>query len=218
MLKKTVLSALLLGAAVFAAQPAGAAPWRHGGAFHHAHSAFHHDFRHFTPIEHRNWIGGGWHHQWWHGRYGWWWGVGGAFYWYPAPVYSYPAEVSSTYYDNEDYDDGDQGGNDQGGGYDQGGPGQGGYQGGPDQGYQGGPGERGGGGYGTWDHCAKPDGYSPYVKTCRSGWEAVPAQPNDMGGPQGGQGGYGPQGGPGPDQGQQQGQYDDGQRPPPPPR
>jgi len=200
MLKKTVLSALLLGAAVFAAQPAGAAPWRHSGFHPHARFAFHHDFRHFSPIEHRTWVGGRWHHQWWHGRYGWWWGVGGAFYWYPGPVYPYPAEVSSTYYDDEDYDDGDQGG--QGG------------QGGPDQGYQGGPGDQGGGGYGTWYHCSSPDGYYPYVKSCRNGWEAVPAQPNDMGGP-------GPQqGGPGPDQGPPpNGPYGNGdQNPPPPPR
>ncbi len=37
MLKKTVLSALLLGAAVFAASPSQAAPWRHPGF--HAHLA-----------------------------------------------------------------------------------------------------------------------------------------------------------------------------------
>src|ERR1700744_880496 len=99
MLKKTLLSALLLGATVFAVQPAAAAPWRHP-AWHGAHArfAFHHDFRHFTPIEHRAWLGGHWHHQWYHGRYGWWWGVGGSLYWYPEPVYPYPAEVSSTYY------------------------------------------------------------------------------------------------------------------------
>jgi hypothetical protein len=209
MLKKTLLSALLLGAAAFAVQPAGAAPWRH--PFSHAHFAFHHDFRHFTPLEHRNWIGGNWHHMWWHGRYGWWWGVGGSFYWYPGPVYPYPAEVSSTYYDDDGYDDGydDQGG--PSGGY-QGGPG-GGYQGGPDQGYQGGPGDQGGGGYGTWYHCASPEGYYPYVKSCRKGWEAVPAQPNDMGGPQQGGQGYGPQGGP--DYGPQGGPGPDDQGPPP---
>jgi len=28
-----------------------------------------------------------------------------------------------------------------------------------------------------WYHCAKPDGYYPYVKACPSGWQRVPAQP-----------------------------------------
>ncbi len=112
MLKKTVLSALLLGAAVFAVhrRRRPQAGWRHPGFHPHARFVFRHDFRHFSPIEHNRWVGGGWHHMRWHGRFGWWWGVGGAFYWYPAPVYPYPAEVSSTYYD----DDGD----DNGGGYD----------------------------------------------------------------------------------------------------
>jgi len=28
-----------------------------------------------------------------------------------------------------------------------------------------------------WYHCGKPNGYYPYVKTCPSGWQRVPAQP-----------------------------------------
>lgn len=199
-MKKTLFSALLLGAAVFAASPSEARPdgWHHPHVAIRAHApiraharfAFHHDFRHFSPVEHSRWAGGRWHHRWWHGHYGWWWGVGGSFYFYPAPVYPYPSEVSGTSYDDDsDYDDsGDQGG----GGYDNAGPG--------DQ----------GGGYGTWYHCSNPDGYYPYIKNCRSGWESVPAQPNDMQG--------GPQGGPGPDDNGPPpgGQYDD-QAPPPPP-
>ncbi|HWA90138.1 MAG TPA: hypothetical protein VG889_08905 [Rhizomicrobium sp.] len=210
-MKKAILSALLAGAAVFSAAPSEARPIDHPHAtFHarvgvhpraairpHARFVFRHDFRHFTPAEHRWWRGGRWHHMWWHGRYGWWWGVGGAFYWYPAPVYPYPYEVSPTYYD-DDYDGGyddeagpdDQGGyDDQGGGYDD----------------QAGPGDQGGG-YGTWYHCRSPEGYYPYVKTCKGGWEEEPAQPNDM---QGGPGGPGDQ-----DQGPPPG-YDD-QAPPPP--
>ncbi|CAJ0822728.1 MULTISPECIES: hypothetical protein [Ralstonia] len=30
---------------------------------------------------------------------------------------------------------------------------------------------------GYWYHCAKPEGYYPYVKTCSSGWQKVPAVP-----------------------------------------
>lgn len=202
-MKKTLFSALLLGAAVFAASPSEARPYDHPHAgFHHgpirahgairphARFAFHHDFRHFSAAERGRWMGGRWHHRWWHGHYGWWWGVGGAFYFYPSPVYPYPSEVSSTYYDDDgDYDDsGDQGG----GGYDNAGP--------DDQ-----------GGGGTWYHCSNPDGYYPYIKNCRSGWESVPAQPDGMQG--------GPQGGPGPnDNGPPPGgQYDNDQAPPPPP-
>src|SRR5262245_26089844 len=37
------------------------------------------------------WIGGGWRHDWYGGRYGWWWVTGPDWYYYPAPVYPYPA-------------------------------------------------------------------------------------------------------------------------------
>lgn len=180
-MKKALLSALLLGAAVLAATPSEAGPWRgHPRAVFHPHArfAFRHDFRHFTPIEHRWWRGGHWRHMRWHGRWGWWWGVGGAWYWYPAPVYPYPGEVSGTYYDDDegDYDDG--------------------Y--GDDS---------GGGGYGMWHHCSNPEGYYPYIKDCKSGWEEVPATPN--GGDADMQGG--PDNGP-PDQDDE----DDRSSPPPP--
>jgi len=215
-MKKTLLSALLAGAALFAVAPALAAHlhptpvghphpgwhpgwhsgWR-GGWSPRERFVFRHDFRHLSPVEHRWWVGGGWHHMRWHGRWGWWWGVGGAFYWYPAPIYPYPAEISSTYYYDEDED----------GGY------------GDD--YQGaGPGEQGGG---MWYHCASPDGYYPYVKECKGGWESVPAQPDAQGGEMRG-GGY--DAGPPPgydndrdnDRDQDNGPDDDGddQGPPPP--
>ncbi|MBV8977314.1 MAG: hypothetical protein JOZ13_08030 [Alphaproteobacteria bacterium] len=197
MLKKTLLSALLLGAAV-TAQPSQA--WVHPGhpGFHpHAGFVFRHDFHHFTPVEHRLWVGGHWRHMWWHGRFGWWWGVDGAWYWYPAPIYPYPEVVSSYYYDEDgDYDDDGAGPGDQNGGYDQGGYDQ-------------------GGGYGTWYHCANPEGYYPYIKSCRGGWEQVPAQPNDMQGPDGGPRGRDDQG---PDNGPNGAPYDENNRPPPPPR
>ncbi len=220
MKKATLFSALMLGTALAATAPAQADPHFHHIIVRHPHVRFvlHHDFRHFTPAEHRWWVGGNWRHTWWHGRYGWWWNVGGSWYFYNAPVYPYPSSVSETYYDDQSYGDDDQGGYDnQGGpgdqgGYDQSGPSyQGGQGGGYDQGgpgYQGGPGGYGpdsGYGGGIWYHCSKPEGYYPYVKSCRS-WEQVPAQPSDMApGPQGG-----PNGGPPPG-------YDDGgdQGPPP---
>ena len=31
-----------------------------------------------------------------------------------------------------------------------------------------------------WYYCHKPDGYYPYLKTCPSGWERVPASPVDQ--------------------------------------
>jgi hypothetical protein len=193
MRKSALLSALLLGAALFTGSTASAQPRAHnpGRGWHghpvaHNRFVFHHDFRHFTPVEHRAWVGGQWRHSWWHGHNGWWWGVGGAWYFYNAPVYPYPAYVSPTYY-GDDYDDG---GDDQGYG---------------DGGYQGGY-----GGGGVWYHCSSPDGYYPYIRDCHGGWQQVPATPGGMeggpgemqggpppGGP-GGPGNYGPpQGGPG---------------------
>ncbi len=223
MKKRLAMSALLLGAALIAGTPSSAAPWRHPGwhghpGLHpHARFAFRHDFRHFTPLEHRAWLGGRWHHTWWHGRYGWWWGVGGAWYFYNAPVYPYPAYVSPTYYDEDDsYDD-------NAGPQDNGGPG------GPQD--SAGPQDEGGGpDSGVWYHCNRPDGYYPYVRVCKGGWEEVPATPEDMqGGPQGGpdMGPGGASGAPrnmgpggsnyGPPPDGQGGYPNDGDGPPPPP-
>jgi hypothetical protein len=207
--KTLALSALLLGSTLLTATPSEAAPprahWHHIIARHpHARFVLRHDFRHFTPAEHRWWTGGRWRHTRWHGRFGWWWNVGPSWYFYDAPVYPYPSDVSPTYYDDENYDDQDQGAYDE--------------QNGPGDQYEGdqqdmGPGY-GGGGPGVWYHCASPEGYYPYVKECRNGWEQVPANPNDMRpGPQGGAS-QGYQGG---DQGDQdQGDDQDDQGPPPP--
>jgi hypothetical protein len=198
MYKTIAFSALLLGSTILTASPSEAAPPR--AEPHHIiahprpiararpHFVIRHDFRHFTPVEHRWWTGGRWRHTWWHGRYGWWWNVGPAWYFYAAPIYPYPEYVSPTYYDDESYDDED--------GYDD--------QQGMDPGY-------GGGGGGVWYHCNQPEGYYPYVKSCNGGWEEVPANPRDMGaGPQGG-----PDSGPPP--GYQGDEDQDDQGPPPPP-
>lgn len=32
---------------------------------------------------------------------------------------------------------------------------------------------------GYWYYCSKPKGYYPYVRECRSGWQKVPAEPDD---------------------------------------
>jgi hypothetical protein len=221
-MNKAILFSALLGAtALVSTAPAQAADHIRPVArahFHHViarhpHFALRHDFRHFTPAEHRWWTGGRWRHTSWHGRYGWWWNIGPSWYFYDAPAYPYPSDVSPTYDDDENYDDDDQGGYDdqgqggysdqgQGGGYNDQGPG-------PDQ-QDMGPGY-GGGGPGVWYHCNRPEGYYPYVKQCRGGWEQVPAQPSDMQGP-------GPQGGPGGPNGGPPPGYNGGddQGPPPP--
>lgn len=198
MRKSIVLSALLLGSTLLTAAPSLAAPRDHRVVVRphhiiargHPRAVIRHDFRHFTPAEHRWWSGGRWRHTWWHGRYGWWWNVGPAWYFYDTPVYPYPTYVSPDYYGDEDYDDE---------GYDDGG-----YD---DSAMP--PG--GGGGPGSWYHCSNPEGYYPYVKTCKDGWEEVPATPNGME-----QGPYnGPDAGPPPDD-QYQGDDEDDQGPPPP--
>lgn len=207
MYKTIAFSALLLGSTMLTGTANAEPPrahWNHviahprhiARARPHARFVLRHDFRHFTPVERHWWGGGRWRHTWWHGRYGWWWNVGPTWYFYDAPVYPYPTVVSPTYYDDENYDDDDQGGYEDQGGYDD----QSGEQQDMGPGY-------GGGGPGSWYHCNKPEGYYPYVKECRSGWEEVPASPSDMGsGPQGG-----PNGGPSPGY---QGDEDD-QGPPP---
>jgi hypothetical protein len=203
MYKTIALSALLLGSTMLTASPSDAAPprahFRHFVAHPHRF-VLRHDFRHFTPVERRWWTGGHWRHTRWHGRLGWWWNVGPSWYFYDAPVYPYPESVSPTYDEDENYDDENYGDQDQGG-YDNSGPGG-------DQDM--GPGY-GGGGAGVWYHCSKPEGYYPYVKECRNGWEQVPANPSDMG--------PGPQGGPdnGPPPGYQGDEDQDDQGPPPPP-
>jgi hypothetical protein len=60
-------------------------------------------FARFTPAQRALWVKGGWHHRWWHGRYGWWWYAGGTWFWYSAPVYPYPTVVSDYYYEEPDY-------------------------------------------------------------------------------------------------------------------
>lgn len=75
------------------------APPHWGGGPHG--SFFHHDFAHFTPVEHAAWVGGSWNHSWHNGRFGWWWFAGGAWYFYDLPIYPYPGWVSDYYYYDE---------------------------------------------------------------------------------------------------------------------
>jgi len=77
---------LLLAASVAACATFGTAqadPYRDGhwyhGSIHHFHD---HDFI--------AWRGGRWYHGYYGGRTGWFWMVGGVYYWYPAPIYPYP--------------------------------------------------------------------------------------------------------------------------------
>jgi hypothetical protein len=197
MRKTLAFATLLLGSTLLTAPPAAAAPRAHVVVRpHHVIVRGHarprpfirHDFRHFTPAEHRWWSGGHWRHTRWHGRFGWWWTVGPYWYFYDTPVYPYPTYVSPDYSGDEYEDDS---------GYDDSAA--------PQDEYDG-----GGPGGGSWYHCSNPEGYYPYVKSCKDGWEQVPANPDSMQGPD-----NGPDAGPPPDD-QYQGDDEDDQGPPPP--
>jgi hypothetical protein len=48
------------------------------------------------------WHRGGWHHEFHDGRYGWWYAVDGIWYFYDAPVYPYPTYIPDVVYIPED--------------------------------------------------------------------------------------------------------------------
>jgi hypothetical protein len=153
------LSAALAGAACVSAMaqdhhdhyPSGAGhgPGGHGPGGHFgAGAGFHgHDFAHFSPAERARWAGGGWHHQWYNGRYGWWWAVGGIWYFYASPIYPYPDYVADTFYDP-----------------DMAAPPQ---PAAPTAGYQ----------PGSWYFCSASGTYYPYVQTCAVPWTPVSPTP-----------------------------------------
>lgn len=132
----------------------GGGPHGHGGSGFrggpgvHGGFAFHHDFAHFTPAEHAMWVGGGWHHGWYGGRFGWWWAVGGIWYYYPAPIYPYPEYVADIYYD----------------------PSMGAPPAGPVEPAAGAP-------PGSWYYCAPSGAYYPYVQSCPAPWTPVAPTP-----------------------------------------
>lgn len=99
---------MLLGLCAAAAAPAyGGPPWVRGPGGNHApamrwgggpYHRFPGDFRRFGPGDRARWVGGGWRHDYYDGRWGWWWIVGGAWYWYDQPIYPYPTVVSAVAY------------------------------------------------------------------------------------------------------------------------
>jgi hypothetical protein len=56
------------------------------------------DYAHFTPREVTLWHGGAWRHEFHDGRYGWWYAVDGIWYFYNEPIYPYPTFVPDVVY------------------------------------------------------------------------------------------------------------------------
>ncbi len=73
----------------------------HGGAaptqFDRGHF-YGHDYAHFSPHEVDLWHRGAWHHEFHDGRFGWWYAVDGIWYFYPQPIYPYPTFVPEIVY------------------------------------------------------------------------------------------------------------------------
>ncbi|HEY4805164.1 MAG TPA: hypothetical protein VIH96_21330, partial [Paraburkholderia sp.] len=145
--------------------------WSHGGYYHggYYHGGYYHGY--------------GWNHG---GRYHGWYGCCGSvsvgfyfgpgfIYGYPFYPYYYPPFIASVYYPyvSGDFSQPTQW-IEQGQVQDQGGTAAV-Y----DQNEQ--QGEQGGGGpqFGVWYYCAASQSYYPYVRSCTSGWEEVPARPPD---------------------------------------
>lgn len=75
----TLAAATLLGAAL----PLTAVAQHHDRGWHG-------DIRYFDSRDMNHWRSGYWHHGSHGGRIGWWWVIGGAWYFYPQPIYPYP--------------------------------------------------------------------------------------------------------------------------------
>jgi len=141
-------------------RPPGVPPGPHSPGFA-GHSTFHpgpgghdfhgRDFHSFGPQERATWQHGHWRHEWHDGRFGWWWWTGGFWYFYPVPIYPYPAYVSDVVVETQ-----------------------------PDPDAYPPPSENGAPPPSFWYYCDASKGYYPYVTTCPSGWQEVPAKPAGM--------------------------------------
>jgi hypothetical protein len=108
------------------------------------------DIRHFQRHDLHRWRGGGWRHGWHNGHLGWWWVVGGLWYFYPSPVYPYPDPyVPPVVIQQAPPVTAPQP------------P----IAAAPTAQY--------------WYYCEPAKAYYPYVATCPSGWQKVPAAPPD---------------------------------------
>jgi hypothetical protein len=147
------------GAAAFTQQHGGYAPTQ----FDHGHF-YGHDYAHFSPHEAQMWHSGAWHHEFHDGRYGWWYAVDGIWYFYAEPVYPYPTYIPDVVYIPEEDeapppDDIDA-------------P----YEPAPASSQYGQP------QYGQppayyYYFCQDTQAYYPYVTSCASPWQPVPAAP-----------------------------------------
>ncbi len=105
------------------------------------------DYAHFTTHDRDLWRRGAWHHEFRDGRYGWWYAVDGIWYFYTAPIYPYPTFVPDIVYIPEEE-------------YEAPAPA---YVVAPPAYY--------------YYFCPNTQTYYPYVSSCASPWQPVPAIP-----------------------------------------
>ena len=139
--------------AAFAQRHAGAAPTQFSRGLFYGR-----DFAHFTPRETELWRRGGWRHEFHDGRFGWWYAVDGIWYFYDEPVYPYPTFVPDVVYiPEEDYDDDAPV-----------------YA---DEPPEPAPPQYGQPATAYYYFCQDTQTYYPYVTSCDSPWQPVPAAP-----------------------------------------
>lgn len=95
------------------------------------------------------WRNGYWHHGWHDGRIGWWWIAGGGWYFYPQPIYPYPDPYTPPVVIVQQQPVAPAA---------------------P-------PAPVGPPPTQYWYYCDSPKGYYPYVPTCQTAWQPVPATP-----------------------------------------
>jgi len=139
--------------AVFAQRHGGAAPTQFSRGLFYGR-----DYAHFTPREASLWRGGAWRREFHDGRFGWWFIVDGIWYFYDRPVYPYPTFIPEVVYiPDEEY------------GYDE------------DLGDDAPASLPNGVFYGNgqyyYYYCPALQAYYPYVASCPSPWQTVPATP-----------------------------------------
>lgn len=126
------------------------------GAFaQHRDRGWHGDIRHFERRDLHHWRSGHWHHGAHSGRTGWWWVIGGTWYFYPQPVYPFPDPYRPPVVVVEQAPVVVQV------------PAPAPVQ--PAPAPQ--PAQQ------LWYYCEPAKAYYPYVATCPSGWQTVPATP-----------------------------------------
>ncbi len=132
------------------------------------HHEFHeHDVHRFNHEELGRWRGGRWNNSCYRGRCGWWWFAGGMWYFYDRPIYPYPLEVSVVTYLEP-------------------------VEAAPVVAVPAMPVVQPAAApvvaaqpqAQVWYFCAAANAYYPYVSSCPSGWQTVPAAPPNIPGTQ----------------------------------